>query len=62
MINFIKRFWRRLFKRPVTIVDLTQRSDTPVYSKIGEKSEKSEFPEWGAKSIDVTGWGMEEDD
>ena len=62
MNNFIKRFWKRLFKRPVTVVDLTQCSDTPIFSKIGEKSEKSEFPEWGVGSIDISGWETEGDE
>lgn len=37
------------------VVDLTQRSDTPVYSMIGNKSAKTTFPEWGVESIDVPG-------
>lgn len=37
------------------IVDLTQRSDTPIYSMIGNASASSVFPEWGVEEMDTPG-------
>lgn len=37
------------------VVDLTQRSDTPIYSMIGNDTAKSVFPEWETESLDAPG-------
>lgn len=37
------------------VVDLTQRSDTPIYSMIENSSAKSVFSEWGTEDMDAPG-------
>jgi len=37
------------------VVDLTQRSDTPIYSMIENTSASSVFPEWGVEEFDTPG-------
>ncbi len=37
------------------VVDLTQRSDTPIYSMIGNDTAKSVFPEWETEAMDAPG-------
>ena len=37
------------------IVDLTQRSDTPIYSMIGNETADATFTEWGVEALDVPG-------
>lgn len=41
------------------VVDLTQRSDTPIYSMIENSSAASVFPEWGVEELDAPGQNIQ---
>lgn len=40
-------------------VDLTQRSDTPIYSMIGNAGCDTTFPEWGVEDLDAPGQNIQ---
>ena len=41
------------------IIDLTQRSDTPIYSMIGKDKAESTFTEWGIEALDAPGQNIQ---